>query len=360
MRTDERWRSSTEEEGGDGAVEGRRPGRREAIRIAAVAGLGLVFGAGVISDLLRRARLHRVGVTRVQMGTPVTITVVHPDAPVARSWVERTFDEIERLEAVLSRYRPESPLARLNRNGVIRDAPTELREVMHRALGWARTTEGAFDPTVAPLLALYENAAAEEALPPPQAVERAREALGWRAVRVSGGAISFGRPGMALTLDGIAKGYVVDRAVATLTAAGANRVIVDAGGDMAAGGGGGPEKDTWQVGLRDPHDARGTLGVVRLMGEAVASSGDYLNTFTADRTVHHILDPRTGVSPLEVSGVTVLAPTAMDADALSTAIFVLGPEEGVALLDRLDRMEGLVVTKSGARWESKGFARYKA
>jgi len=301
--------------------------------------------------------MHQVRVTRVQLGTRVTITVVHPDASTAREWVQRAFNEIERLEAVLSRYRPETPLARLNRDGVIRDAPTELREVVERALGWACATEGAFDPTVAPLLAVYKAATAEDAIPSSEAVAQARAALGWREVRVDGASITFGQPGMELTLDGIAKGYIVDRAVATLTNAGADRVLVDAGGDMGSAGAG-PDDDGWHVDVRDPHDLRGTLGVIRLKGGAVASSGDYVHAFTSDRGLHHILDPSTGASPLELSGVTVLAPTAMDADAISTAVFVLGPAEGVAFLDRIDGVEGMVVTKSGACRTSHGFPRH--
>ena len=318
----------------------------------------MAFGASTLAELTRRARLREVRVTRLQLGTSVSVAVLHPDPDVARIWVEETFAEMERLEAILSRYRPETPLSRLNRQGVLFDPPPELRRVVERALSWSRATEGAFDPTVGPLLALYEQTALGGAIPSPEAVAQVLQRTGWEGVKVDRTSIALDREGMSLTLDGIAKGYVVDQAVATLSGVGADRVIVDAGGDMASNGPG-PEENAWRVGVQDPRGGRvGTLGVLRIRGEAIATSGDYIHSFTQDLTHHHIVDPRTGASPLETSGVTVLAPSAMDADALSTAVFVLGPKEGIALLDAVDGMEGLVVTKRGAQHESRGFTRY--
>ena len=173
-----------------------------------------------------------------------------------------------------------------------------------------------------------------------------------RVTRPGGRTIVLERPGMAITLDAIAKGFVVDRAVATLTAAGADRVIVDAGGDMATRTTG---DDPWQVAIQNPHDPKGSLGVVQLRGESLGSSGDYMQYFTPDRRLNHTIDPRTGRSPQHSSGSSVRAPTAMDADALSTAVFVLGPREGIALLDGLERIEGMLVTKAGELFASRGF-----
>lgn len=335
--------------------DARRPGlsRREALRLAAVAGIGLAVGGGVVADLVRHARLHRVGMTRTQLGTAVDITVMHPDADEARRMVEAAFAEIERLEAIFSRYRAGTAVARLNRDGRVTDAPSELVEVMIRALEYSRMTEGAFDVTVAPVLNLYVSRFADADVAPSDAEVAAALALvGWRGMRADGTTLAFERPGMAVTLDGIAKGYVVDRAVASLITEGADRVIVEAGGDMICAG---AENDPWQVAIQDPHDVRAALGVLQLRGEALASSGDYMQAFTPDRRLHHIIDPRTGRSSEHASGTTVLARSTMDADALSTAIFVLGPEDGIALLDRLDGVEGMLVTKTGEQHASRGF-----
>ena len=329
------------------------PSRREALRITAVAGIGLALGGGGVAELVRRANLHRVSVTRNQLGTAVTVTVVHTDADEARAMVNGALNEIERLEGVFSRYRADTPVARLNRDGRVTNAPGELIEVVSSALDYSRMTDGAFDVTVAPVLNLYVSRFAVTDLPPSDAeVSAAMALVGWHGLRVDGRTIELERSGMAITLDAIAKGFVVDRAVAALTAAGADKVIVEAGGDIATRAHG---DDPWQVAIQNPHDPIASLGVVQLRGESLASSGDYMQYFTPDRRLNHTIDPRTGRSPQHSSGSSVKAPTAMDADALSTSVFVLGPREGIALLDRLERIEGMLVTKAGEIFTSHGF-----
>jgi thiamine biosynthesis lipoprotein len=334
--------------------------RRQALRITAVAGVSLALGGGLVASLLRRAGLHRVSETRLQLGTIVTVTVVHPEADEAREMVGAAFGEIERLEAILSRYRPSTPVATLNREGVVVGAPAELVEVTARALEYARITGGAFDVTVAPLLDLYARAARSGGgLPGRARVEEALARVDYRALRLEGSDIAFERPGMALTLDGIAKGYVVDRTARVLASSGAERVMVDAGGDIAATEGH-PSDDPWRIAIQDPRDEGAHLGVLQLRGQCVASSGDYVETFTQDRRLHHILDPRTGFSPERVSGATVVARSAMDADALSTSVFVLGPEAGLDLLEGLDDVEGMIVTKDQRQLRTRGLARLQA
>jgi FAD:protein FMN transferase len=331
--------------------------RRQALKITAVAGLSLGLGGGVAAALWREAGLHRVRSTRIRMGTPVTLTVLHSDAASARELVERAFGEMERLEEILSRYRPHTPLSTLNREGVLHAPPEELERVLGRALELAERSRGAFDPTVAPLLELNRRHAGTH-LPPDQGeLARARELVDFREVRREEGRIALLRPGMALTLDGIAKGFVVDRVVGVLVAGGADRVLVDAGGDMASSPGASLVAPPWTVALQHPRDPGGTLGEVQLQGGAVASSGDYVQRFSADGTLHHIIDPRTGVSPPESAGVSVLAATAMDADALSTAAFVLGPTEGTAFLEAIPGVEGMVATREGGTRTTSGFPR---
>jgi thiamine biosynthesis lipoprotein len=334
-------------------VPSRGPSRRQALRLTAVAGIGLALGGGAAADLVRRGRLHRLSVTRTHLGTAVNVTVVHPAADEARRMIEAAFAEFERLEGIFSRYRAGTPVSRLNRDGIVADAPAELVEVMSNALEYSRLTDGAFDVTVAPVLNLYVSSFARIDAPPSDAeVEAATALVGWRGVRIDGATIALERAGMAVTMDGIAKGFVVDRAVAALARVGAERVLVEAGGDMSAAGG---EDDPWQVGIQNPHDLEGTLGVLQLRGEALASSGDYMQYFTPDRRLNHIIDPRTGRSPELSSGTTIRARTAMEADALSTSVFVLGPVEGIALLDRTEGVEGMLVTKAGEQVASRGF-----
>ena len=128
---------------------------------------------------------------------------------------------------------------------------------------------------------------------------------------------------------------------------------------MASGGAGSPN-EPWTVAVQDPRDARGTLDFVRLAGGCIATSGDYMQSFTEDRSAHHIIDPRTGHSPSHTASVSVVAPTAMAADALSTAVMVLGPDKGVRLLDALDGVEGLAASKAGEAVRTTGFASHRA
>lgn len=328
--------------------------RREMLRLTAVIGLSAGFGGGTLA-LLRRGSLHRATSSRVQMGTEVSITVLHPDPEQARALVERAFQEIDRLEMILSRHRSQGPLASLARHGMLQDAPAELIEVLTRAGEYSEATDGAFDVTVLPLLELIRTRAGESGQPPePGELGEVLRLVDFRGVRVAGSMVSLARPGMAVTLDGIAKGYVVDRAVDFLVEAGAGQVTVEAGGDLASGGDS-IRRRKWDVSIRDPESPGRMLGSVRMEGKGVATSGDYIHAFTPDRSSHHILDPRTGVPALGVRAVTVSAPSAMDADALSTSALVLGPEVGLQLLEEQDGVEGILFTRDGRTLRTSGF-----
>ena len=341
-------------------ASGRSLPRRQVLRITATVGASAILGGGLLRAALERAGLHRVRQTRTQMGTLVTISAVHQDAEAARMMVADTFDEIERLESLLSRHRVGTPVWSLNETGVVHAPPPEVLEVVQKGLDYSALTAGAFDITIAPLLNLYDSSFSETGVAPSrEKVRRALALVGFQHVRVSDREIAFEKAGMAVTLDGIAKGYIVDRAVEVLQKRGAARVLVNAGGDMASAGealGG----DAWKIGLQDPRVPDGSLGVVQLRGESVATSGDYMQYLTPDMSLHHILDPRTGLSPTHTSGVSVVAPSAMAADALSTAALVLGPREGMELLDRLEGIEGMIVTKDQVVLRSRGLGRYTA
>ena len=335
--------------------------RRNALRIGAAAGLLLAMGGGLATAVLRRARLHRASDTRTRMGTLVNVTVVHARASGARELAAAAFDEIDRLEAIFSRYRPDTPVSRLNRDGVLLDPPAELATVVGRALHFAELTGGAFDPTVAPLVELYETTFAETAAPPAAApppaaaaVKAAMSRVGYRHIELDAHRIAFGRPGMSVSLDGIAKGYILDRVVEVVSGAGAAGVLVDGGGDISAGEGE-VAGSGWPVGVEHPREPGSVLGVIEVRNQGVATSGDYMRAYTADRRHHHIVDPRTGASPGHTSAATVVAPSAMDADALATAAMVLGPVHGLELLERLDETEGLLVTRELDLVRSSGF-----
>jgi thiamine biosynthesis lipoprotein len=163
---------------------------------------------------------------------------------------------------------------------------------------------------------------------------------------------------MGITLDGIAKGYVVDRASGVLTRRGVKDHLINAGGDIRVSGrreGGAP----WRVAIRDPRDERRPAEILLLREGAIATSGNYEVCHHRERLCHHIVDPATGSSPGLADSVSVTAPTAMAADAVSTSVFVMGPARGVRLADSLPRCECLVLASSrggrGGRWRSSGW-----
>jgi len=334
---------------------GRSPSRRQALRIGGAAGLLLAMGGGLTAAVLRRAGLHGASETRTRMGTLVQVRVVHPEAARARELAAAAFDEIDRLEAVFSGYRPDTPVSRLNRDGVLSDPPPELVAVVRRALHFAELTGGAFDPTVAPLMELYRSSFAEIDAPPAETdVMHARSLVGYRRVRLDAAGIAFAGPGMSVSLDGIAKGYILDRVVAQVTAAGAAGVLAEGGGDVSAGEGE-VAGTGWPVGVEHPREPGTMLGTIDVRHQGVATSGDYMRAYTADLRHHHIVDPRKGASPGHTSAATVVAPSAMDADALATAAMVLGPVHGIELLERVDGAEGIIVTRELDLVRSSGF-----
>ena len=331
--------------------------RREMIRFTAVAGLSVALGVPALTALVRAGRLHHVQRTKGQLGTIVSISVVHPERDVAQAMVSSAFREMERLESILSRHRPDTPVARLNQEGTVGQAPPELTDTLQRALEFSRITDGAFDVTMKPLLDLFTGGVQRAGgLPDPGEIQEAQSRVGYPNLQVDGETIRLLKPGMGVTLDGIGKGLVVDATLEVLANQGAQHVFLDGGGDIATSGraaNGAP----WNVGIQAPDDVDGLLGFVRLRRSGgLATSGDYVQTITDDRRHHHIIDPRTGNSPTELSSVSVAAPTALDADALSTSVMVLGVKLGIDLLEGRPGAEGMLVTKHGEQVLTSGFA----
>lgn len=243
------------------------------------------------------------------------------------------------VEAAASVFRGDSPIARLNRDGAVTLPPPanggfDLAAVIRAALDAARESDGAFDPTVNPLMRLwgFRKGAAEATMPSGEALRAALEKVGWREVRLEtldGGAtrVSFARAGMELDLGGIAKGAAVDFAFERLRAAGYADFVVNLGGNIRVSGRPHPRRRTWHVAVRDPGNPSRTVdGALELAdGEAVATSGSYERFVEiGGRRYSHIIDPRTGMPVARGGSVSVVAPSAMRADAWSTAFFVQG------------------------------------
>jgi thiamine biosynthesis lipoprotein len=311
--------------------------------------LAVLGGAGGLAALGATALAPR-GLARTErrsraLGAQVSISALHEDRRVADAAIADAFAELERVEAVMSLYRPESQLSRLNREGALPDPHPYLVEVLHSARALSERTDGAFDVTVQPLWALAGD---------PEAAARALPLVDWRGVSIAPGRVSL-RPGQAVTLNGIAQGYAADRVRAALLARGIRHALVDTG-ELGASG---RKEDgaPWTVGIQHPRRPDAYVALAALEDRFLSTSGDYATAFSADFRRHHIVDPRTGSSPAEFSSVSVLARTGMEADALSTAVFVLGLERALELIRSTPGAEALLVLKDGTMRQTPGFPR---
>lgn len=318
--------------------------RRRFLQITAVSG-SLLLGGNVWRLMQRRA--HTISQTRTLMGTIINLVLVSESADKGEAAAAATFDEMARLIAFFDHRRADSPLAELNRVRWLDAPPPELVELLSLGVAYGRLTGGAFDISVKPVVDAWRDGEMDVAAKQ-RLVDFRRIEIGSEQVRL--------QPGMALTLDGIAKGRGVDGATAVLQAHGFTNVLVEAGGDLV-GLGHRADGDAWHVGIQHPRQQTSgeMLGVLPVSMSAVATSGDYRYRFSEDGAQHHIIDPHTGSSPLELASVTVMAPTAADADALSTAVMVMGVDAGLALINRLPHVEALLVTKTMQLHYSRGF-----
>jgi FAD:protein FMN transferase len=290
------------------------------------------------------------------MGTVVSMTLLHPSKDHAEDAMEQAFQEIDRLSGVLSRYDRSSAVAFLNRAGHARDLPPEVIQVVSKALQCHRLTGGAFDITVKPVVDLFQEklGSGKKARPTEQELKDLLKLVDAEKVNLQERSIHFMESGMGITLDGIAKGFVVDRASELLTSQGIENHLIDAGGDIRTRG----EKEgnkPWTVAIQDPLKQGKYPDVVHMKDGAVATSGNYEVYFDQEKLFHHIVNPRTGVSPHLASSVSVMAQTTMEADALSTGVFVMGPADGTAFINAIPAAECLVIARDGAQSKSKGW-----
>ncbi len=289
--------------------------------------------------------------TRPLMGTYVTITVTADSKEQAQKAIDAGFLEVERLEALLSLWRPDSELSRVNATAFDRpvEVSKELIDISKKSLEISQLTDGAFDPTIGPLVRLW-NVTENKAPPDPEDVERARLLVDYRNVIIKGSTIHFLKKGITFDPGGIAKGYTADRVVALLKNIGIKSGIVAIAGDIkvfgAGGKGEGQKEDPWQVGIQDPR-GEGLIASVELLDGAISTSGDYERYFIFEgRRYHHLLDPATGYPAKGIREVSVLDKQGVNCDGLATGLFVLGPERAKKKMENMN-LAGLIVTETG-------------
>jgi thiamine biosynthesis lipoprotein len=292
-----------------------RPSRRRFFAIsAAAAGLAGRPSAATAPLVIWRGQA---------LGAVASLALAHPDRGAAERLLAACTAEIARLERIFSLYRADSAISRLNAEGALDAPPFELVELLDRCAAFSALTGGTFDVTVQPLFRRYaDHFARPDANPAGPRVEDVLGLIGWHGIELAAGRVAFARPGMAITLNGIAQGYITDRVADLLRAAGLVDVLVDLGEVRALGRH--PDGRPWRVGIAQRPE-RVPAAAVDLADLALATSSGSGSPFEASGRLNHLLDPATGRCADPDRTVTVLAPDATTADALATA-FALMPE----------------------------------
>lgn len=319
--------------------------RRRFIAITAAAGgLPLLpFASARATPLLRVW-------TGAALGCDAMLQIHHPDPVAADRLIAASLAEVERLENIMSLYRPDSALSRLNRDGVLEDPPFDLVRVLSESRRYGALSRGAFDVTVQPLWDLYAGhfSRADASLdgPSADAIAAAVTRVGQEAVEIDPARLRFARPGMGVTLNGIGQGYITDRVVELLRAGGVEHALVDMGKTRAIGGhpAGGP----WSVGLEDPR-APGTIAErIPLEDRAIATAGGYGTLFDSAGRFNHIFEPWSGRTSWRWLSVSVETTSATESNALSNAFAVM-PTEAIAPVVRALGLVAHFVSPDGAR-----------
>jgi len=324
--------------------------------------IGLI---STLSCVLAAAPPARVSETRKVMGTRATVVAIGPQEPDARRAVEAVFTELTRVERLFSRRDPASEISRVNRDAAKRPVVVSLETftLLQAAVRAAQQSGGTFDITVGPLIALWKRAGKLNRLPTTDELTAVRKRVGWQKLKLDPEArsVRFAVEGMRIDLGGIAKGYGIDRGLAVLKRFKLIAGLVDVGGDMAVFGAP-PGQAGWRVGVQNPFGS-GLVTRLVVRDGAVATSGNYFRfTTIRGKRYSHILDPRTGRPADAAPSVTVVAPTAMEADWLATALSVEGLSGVARLIKPRPGVEAMLIlgtAQSASPVRSSGFAAHE-
>lgn len=333
--------------------------RRTFLRLSGLLGLGIATLSlpSIKAETVRfNRKLYKVSCTRLGMGTFVSMTLVHPSKTEAEEAMGKAFEEIDLLSKELNRFNSISAVAQLNKEGRLNDIPPHMMELIYRSLNYYKISGGCFDVTVKPIIDLFKERFSEGRYPTEGEIKEKLRLIGSDKIEFSGKKVFFKEAGMGITLDGIAKGYIVDRAAKVLKKNGIKNYLINAGGDIRVSGKKANRKP-WTIAVQDPNKKGNYPAIVHMTSGAVATSGNYEVYFDKERVFHHIIDPHTGMSPITDVSVSVISKTTADADALSTAIFVMKPEHGIRFINSIPGREALIITREGKQLRSSGWNR---
>jgi thiamine biosynthesis lipoprotein len=312
----------------------------------------LLFGAMFCSATVQAAWLER---EQAIMGTRCVVELWAEDVQAGEAAIEAVFADMRRIDALMSTYKPDSEVSRVNAGASRAPVPVsaELYALLETSLQYSRLSGGAFDITYASVGYLYDYRARQR--PDDASLQQALTSVDYRQLQLDPArrTVAFGRPGMRIDLGGIAKGHAVDRGIEILKSRGFARALVNSGGDTRVLGDrfGQP----WVIGIRHPDRRDEVVLRIPLVDAAFSTSGDYERYFDEGGVRHHhILDPRTGRSPHDLRSVTVIASTATRTDGLTKAVFILGPRAGVEFINGLTDADAIVIAADGKVSYSKG------
>jgi thiamine biosynthesis lipoprotein len=279
----------------------------------------------------------------------------------AQEAIDEAFHEMERVNTLLNNYSPDSEVSKINEHagGDFVQISPETMEVLQLGIQFGDISGGAFDFTIGPLLKLWgfaqEKAGLEGKDPDAQALKKARwlvddQSLELHEVQQGNRVIRTARlqkSGMWIDVGAISKGYIADRAIEVLKKRGIQNVLIAAGGTICALGVK-PDKSPWKIGIRHPRKKNSYLTILSLVNKTVSTSGDYERFYKKNGKMRtHIIDPRTGLPVEHMQSVTVIAQEGVESDALSTALFVLGSDEGIRLVNKIPNVEALIISQDG-------------
>lgn len=294
---------------------------------------------------------------QMHMGTLVTVTAVASDKNVGDRAVQAAFDEIKRLEQLLSTWRSDSELSQVNAQAghrPVQVSPDTFQLVL-RALDIAALTHGGFNIALGPAIETW-SVTEEQRIPGDKELRRLKPFVDWTRIQVDRERRTIYLPhkGMRIDVGGIGKGYAADRAVEEMKQVGARGGVVALSGDIKTFGVL-PDQTGFPVGIRHPREEDALIAVIDLTDEAISTAGDYERFFERDGVrYHHILDPQTLQPARACQSVTVIAKEGVAADGLDTGVFVLGPERGMALVERLPDVEAIIIDGEGRMTVSSG------
>ena len=317
-----------------------------ATRIAIVA-LSLFAVSAARADWVRREETI--------MGTRIYVEAWHDNPVKGEQAIDAVMEDMRRIDALMSHYKPESQLSQINMRGAVEAVAVdpELFDLIRTSIHYSEITEGAFDITYASVGYLYNYP--RHVHPSEEQIAAALPGVNYRNLILDPVAhsVKFAREGMRIDLGGIAKGYACDRGVEILKGFGVRNAIVTAGGDTRLLGD--RRGHPWSIGIRHPDDPHKVVLSMPLSDVGISTSGDYERFFDEGGVrYHHIIDPKTGRSPHEVRSVTIIGPTATDTEGWSKGVFIKGPVEGLRLIEQYPQMDAVVVDKNGKVWYSKG------